>query len=170
MSRKVSFLWTWDYVVHTWLLCCCYQYFISGCKKVKFASEYAFFMRSHLWDLKIKQSSTLFTVNYSVIFYLDSPLFCTAQRHLFKEKSNNPIKEFFFFGSISKPAMSICDLERITETNWAAMDIFVLITWENYFCLTSKKMWNILFSVFVKDLTLSSYGKIIEKNKYPFHL
>ena len=75
-----------------------------------------------------EEVAAIFTVNYSVIFYLDSPLFCTAQRHLFKEKSNNPIKEFFFFGSISKPAMSICDLERITETNWAAMDIFVLIT------------------------------------------
>lgn len=36
-------------------------------------------------------------VNYSVIFYLDSPLFCTAQLHLFKEKSNNPIKGFFFW-------------------------------------------------------------------------
>ena len=117
-----------------------------------------------------EEVSAIFTVNYSVIFYLDSPLFCTAQWHLFKEKNNNPIKEFFFFCSISKPAMSIYDLERITETNWAVMDIFVLITWENYFCLTSKKMWNILFSVFVKDLTLSSYGKIIEKNKYPFHL
>lgn len=40
-----------------------------------------------------EEVSAIFTINYSVIFSVDSPLFCTAQWHLFKEKSNNPIKE-----------------------------------------------------------------------------
>lgn len=40
-----------------------------------------------------EEVSAIFTINCSVIFYLDSPLFCTAQQYLFKEKINNPIKE-----------------------------------------------------------------------------
>lgn len=68
-----------------------------------------------------EEVAAIFTVNYSVIFYLDSPLFCTAQRHLFKEKSNNPIKEFFFFALFLSQLcqyMTLRESQKLTGQSW----------------------------------------------------
>ena len=69
-----------------------------------------------------EEVAAIFTVNYSVIFYLDSPLFCTAQRHLFKEKSNNPIKEFFFFLALFLSQlcqyMTLRESQKLTGQPW----------------------------------------------------
>lgn len=67
-----------------------------------------------------EEIAAIFTVNYSVIFYLDSPLFCTAQLHLFKEKSNNPIKGFFLALFLSQLCqyMILRESQKLTGQPW----------------------------------------------------
>ena len=57
VSRQISFVWTWDHMVQTWLLHCCYEYFTSGQKKMICTSEYAFSLRSHFIFLRLTTST-----------------------------------------------------------------------------------------------------------------